>query len=184
MKRTHLFTVALMGSLAITVSGLAQTGGQGGQWGGGQGGQWSGEFDMEAIKERMAERLMNQHDSDSDGELTMDEYTSMWSDLQRWFPEDEEDEAADGESEGEATTAESAESESEDGDAEEMSEEEMLEQRQEEMFAETDADDDGVLTLEELVASFPEIDFQAMGERRRNQDGNQGSRNASPSGRP
>lgn len=157
MKSKLLLAVAAL-TLLFGLPLLAQGGG--GQWSGQAGG-----FDMEEMQQRWVERAVGDVDTDDDGELSKEEFLSLavHERYSYWFEEDDgEDESEDEEAgSAEADDGDSEDSEATDG---EESEEDALTKLHEAKFEEADADDDGNVTVDELIAA---IDFEAAMERMR-----------------
>ena len=158
MKSKLLIAVSAT-SLIFALPSLAQGQG-GGQWGGGQGGN----FDMSAMQERMVERAVESNDTDDDGELSKEEFLELasheWYSI--WFEEADTDEEESDDEETEATEEEEATTDESEG--EEESDDDALTKLHEAKFEEFDADDDGKVTVTELMDS---IDFEAVWERAR-----------------
>ena len=161
MKSKLLIAISAL-SVILALPLLAQgQGGGGGQWSGG-----TGSFDMEAMQKRWVERAVEESDTDDDGELSKEEFLSMATNerYSYWFEEaDSEEESEDEEAES-AEVDEDAADEGEGDDGEEESEEDALVKLHEAKFDEADADDDGNVTVDELIAT---IDFEAAMENMR-----------------
>ena len=160
MKNKLLVAISAL-SVIIALPLLAQGQG-GGQWGGGQGGSWN----TEDMQTRMVERAVEAMDTDDDGELSKEEFLELAANerYSGWFEEvdaEDEEEASDDDAEAneeeEATT-----NEAEEGDEE--GDEDALTKLHEAKFAEFDADEDGNVTVAELIDA---IDFEAYFERMR-----------------
>lgn len=164
MKSKLLIAISAL-SLIFALPLFAQGQG-GGQWGGGQGGAGrAGGFDMEEMQKQMMERAVEAMDTDDDGELSKEEFLTLASN-ERYSYMFEEDDAEEEESdEGDSEAASEEEATADESEGEEESDEDSMAKLHETMFAEADADDDGNLTVDELIES---IDFEAAFERMRN----------------